>query len=163
MKSKRILILRIAIIVICLLWQSVIYGFSAENSGVSGGRSRGICESFAELLLRGREGVTDEDITALAERIEPPLRSLAHMFCFAILGGLYFLMLASFGITGMSRGALSVGCAFLYAVFDEMHQYFVPGRSMQLGDIAVDTVGALLAVSVLSLIFRYAQKKENKK
>lgn len=162
MKSKRILVLRIAIVVLCLLWQGVIYGFSEENSTKSGGRSQGICESIAGFVLRGEEGVTDEDVTALADRIEPPLRSMAHTFCFSVLGGLYFLLFASFGFVGIPRYALSAGCAFLYAVSDEIHQFFVPGRSMQLVDICVDTLGALLAVSVLSFVFHLALKRRKK-
>ena len=163
MKSKRILALRITFIVLCLVWQGVIFGFSAENSDESGGRSRGICVSIAEFITRNDADITEEELTALAGKIEPPLRSLAHMFCFAVLGGLYFLLYASFGFFGAMRFCLSVGCTVAYAVFDEIHQYFVPGRSLQLVDIAVDTAGALLAVGMLSLIFYSAQKRRKNK
>ncbi len=162
MKSKRILILRVAIIVICLLWQGVIYGFSAENSDESGGRSQGICEKIAIFLTRGDDDITEAEIAALADRIEPPLRSLAHMFCYAVLGGLYFVLFASFGASGMRLCCYSVGCTVIYAVLDEMHQHFVPGRSMQFVDIVVDTIGAMLAVCTLSLIFHTVRKRRKR-
>ena len=163
MKNKRLILLRVAIIVLCVLWQGVIYSFSAENSNISGDRSQGICKQIAEIVLYGDEDATEAEITALADRIEPTLRSLAHMFCFAVLGGLYFLVFASFRLVGFKRCALSVGCTLCYAVLDEVHQYFVPGRSTQLSDICVDTLGAVLAVLVLALIFKGFSKRRKAK
>ena len=162
MKIRVLLLFRITIIVLCVLWQGVIYGFSAENSSESSGRSQGICVSLAELLTSGDEDVTEIEIIELSERIEPPLRTLAHMFCFAVLAGLYFLLFTSFGACAWHRAGFSVGCTLIYAVFDEIHQYFVPGRSMQLVDIAVDTLGAILAVCTLSLIFRLVLKRRKR-
>ena len=162
MKNKRLTLLRVTIIVLCVLWQGVIYSFSAENSNISGDRSQGLCEQIAEIVLLG-DDATEAEITALADRIEPTLRSLAHMFCFAVLGGLYFLLFVSFGFDGFRRSALSVGCTLVYAIFDEIHQYFVPGRSTQLSDICVDTLGAVLAVCVLTLIFKCFSKRRSSK
>ena len=34
----------------------------------------------------------------------------------------------------------------LYAVSDEVHQYFVPGRSAGVIDVVIDTVGSILGV-----------------
>lgn len=161
MKNKRILTLRIAIIVICLVWQGVIFALSAETSEESGGRSQDFCEKVAEIIINTEEP-TEEEITELADRMEPPLRSLAHMFCFAVLGGLYFLMFTAFRVAGIRRSLLSLLLALVYAVFDETHQCFVPGRSFQLVDIAVDMSGALLAVLVISLIFILISKWRNK-
>lgn len=37
-------------------------------------------------------------------------------------------------------------CSFLYAISDEFHQSFIPGRSASLSDVWVDTSGSLLAL-----------------
>ena len=50
--------------------------------------------------------------------------------------------------------ALSVG--FLYAVSDEVHQIFVPGRAGQLRDVLIDTTGVLLGIFLCSLFFKKA-------
>ncbi len=44
----------------------------------------------------------------------------------------------------MAAGALSPpwGFVILYAVSDEVHQLFVPGRGGQLTDVIIDTAGA---------------------
>lgn len=38
-----------------------------------------------------------------------------------------------------------------YGITDEVHQYFVPGRSFQLGDLVADTAGGLIGGGVYSL------------
>lgn len=47
---------------------------------------------------------------------------------------------------GVKRTALSLPIASLYAVTDELHQRFVPGRSCQPVDWAIDTAGAALGL-----------------
>ena len=52
---------------------------------------------------------------------------------------------------------IALGAAALYAVTDEVHQYFVPGRSCELRDVLVDTSGALTGIlaafALLSVIW----------
>ena len=48
----------------------------------------------------------------------------------------------------------------LYAVSDEIHQRFVPGRSCELRDVLIDTCGVLLGVIINMLCVRFAKKKD---
>jgi VanZ family protein len=61
------------------------------------------------------------------------LRKLAHAAEFAVLGA---LLLRASGRTGI---AFALGA--LYAVSDEVHQAFVPGRMGSPLDLAIDVVG----------------------
>jgi hypothetical protein len=69
------------------------------------------------------------------------LRKVAHAAEFAVLG---FLLLRALG---RERPALALGIA--YAVSDELHQHFVPGRLGSPLDVLVDAVG--VAVGVLAV------------
>ena len=71
------------------------------------------------------------------------LRKIAHAFEFGVLGAL--LVRA----TGGPRLAFALGT--LYAVSDEVHQSFVPGRMGSAVDVAIDTVGVLGGVVVWQL------------
>ena len=74
------------------------------------------------------------------------LRKAAHLAEFAILGAL--LARALLGTTRWwSWPAWLAGTA--YAVTDELHQHFVPGRQASVLDIVIDTVG--VAVGVLAV------------
>ena len=46
----------------------------------------------------------------------------------------------------------------LYSISDEVHQYFVPGRSCELRDILIDISGCILAVLIIKL-WRYCYAK----
>ena len=37
---------------------------------------------------------------------------------------------------------ITIAICFLYAVSDEIHQYFVPGRACRLFDVLIDTSGS---------------------
>ena len=68
-----------------------------------------------------------------------PLRKAAHMAEYAVL---YLLTLrARSGRRAWAAAAFSV----FYAMSDEYHQSFVPGRSGLWSDVAVDAAGVLLA------------------
>ncbi len=61
------------------------------------------------------------------------------------------LHLAVFSVVGLtviwpSPGHFrrAAGLGILFAFFDEVHQYFVPGRHSELWDIVADAVGILL-------------------
>ncbi len=54
--------------------------------------------------------------------------------------------------------ALIIG--FLYAVSDEIHQYFVPGRAMQTRDVLIDTAGVLLGICIVHGLNRIRNKEQ---
>ena len=66
------------------------------------------------------------------------LRKIAHAAEFAVLG---FLLLRA---AGGPQVALGLGIA--YAVSDEIHQHFVPGRLGSPIDVLIDSVGVLAGV-----------------
>jgi VanZ family protein len=68
------------------------------------------------------------------------LRKIAHAAEFAVLGAL--LVRA----TGRAGTAFAIGA--LYAVSDELHQSFVPGRLGSPVDVAIDVVGVAAGILV---------------
>lgn len=47
----------------------------------------------------------------------------------------------------------SIFLSFLYAISDEIHQYFVPGRNFALTDIFIDTTGIILGSFLWDKVF----------
>ena len=66
------------------------------------------------------------------------LRKIAHACEFAVLGALLLRALRD------ERAALAAGVA--YAVSDELHQHFVPGRVGSPLDVLIDSVGVGVGV-----------------
>jgi VanZ family protein len=86
--------------------------------------------------------------------VDRPLRVAAHLVTFAVLGGLVALALRGPGGLSRDRAAVAVAVAALYGVIDEIHQSFVPDRTGQLSDIAIDAVGAVVGVAVVAALLR---------
>src|SRR5262249_14520084 len=76
------------------------------------------------------------------------LRKLAHTTEYAVLG---FLLLQAIG-----REVPAVLSGVAYAISDEIHPTFVPGRHGAVYDVAIDTVGVLVGVYLLPRIVRRA-------
>jgi VanZ family protein len=68
------------------------------------------------------------------------LRKLAHAGEFAVLGALLLRAFAA------ERTALALGVA--YAVSDELHQHFVPGRVGSPFDVLIDAAGVAIGVAL---------------
>ncbi len=71
-----------------------------------------------------------------------------HVVGYALLGLSYLHALAPRGAIAAQTARLAVLLAVLYALSDEVHQVFVPGRGPGAGDVLIDTVGATLGVSL---------------
>lgn len=48
----------------------------------------------------------------------------------------------------------SVLATILYGATDELHQFLVPGRTPEIYDLAADGVGALICISILTIVRR---------
>jgi VanZ family protein len=61
------------------------------------------------------------------------------------------------------RAGLSYLFSLLAAVFDEIHQAFVPGRAFQFTDLLYDSVGMIFGCGGAVLLFFLYQKTNQKK
>ena len=48
-----------------------------------------------------------------------------------------------------------------YGVFDELHQFFVPGRRPDVVDLLADALGVGLAIAVTAVFLAYRESKKN--
>jgi len=70
-----------------------------------------------------------------------------HALGYALLGLAYYFALPRRLSIGY-RCATALFMALLFALSDEYHQSFVQGRSSDLGDVAVDGIGAAMALAL---------------
>ena len=128
-----------------LLWMAVIFSFSAQEKE----ESSAVSEAFSYRVISSSRFFDEEDLKQIAAAIEKGVRKAAHMTEFGILSILFYLWLGGRQFRPVNRALLSVFLAVLYAASDEIHQRFVPGRAGTLGDVMIDSIGALLGVVIL--------------
>ena len=75
-----------------------------------------------------------------------------HAGGYAVLAALTARALVWRGKLRLSLLAAALGLTALYALSDEIHQLFVPGRSFELRDLALDITGAAVGLAGYSLI-----------
>ena len=144
-KGRKIYITISAILVVAVA--VIIFYLSAQNGEESSSTS----------------GFFTKLVTALAGRPvkESVVRSLAHFCEFAGLG----LLVANlfFAIKDNLKPFLSIILSSGYAITDEIHQIFVPGRACQLTDLAIDICGIVLGVVVFCVLIFIKCKAQNAK
>jgi len=76
-------------------------------------------------------------------KINKLLRKNAHFFTYLVLSILVINALRRSGFQGWRWFFLALGFCILYAVSDEIHQFYVPGRGAQIEDMLIDSAGVL--------------------
>lgn len=74
------------------------------------------------------------------------VKKAGHAALYGVLAWLYMGALRGDGPPSDRARLLAFGLAALYAVTDEVHQSFVPGRTPSPWDVLIDGAGAALAV-----------------
>jgi VanZ family protein len=75
------------------------------------------------------------------------LKKTAHFVEYGILAILIYRALTNYEIKKDRAKWLSILIAFLYAITDEYHQSFVPGRGPSVRDVVIDTIGAVILLT----------------
>ncbi|MFC4355203.1 VanZ family protein [Chryseomicrobium palamuruense] len=79
------------------------------------------------------------------------LRKNTHFFAYLGLGLLTWKALSQH-FTGMKNYIFAWGITTIYAMTDELHQLFVPGRGGQVSDVLLDSAGAATGLLLLYLV-----------
>ena len=123
-----------------------IFLFSCENADDSSDTSG----NFVNLIISIFYGDYDElplwEQEEIRGNISHFIRKTAHFTIFVALGFFAFLTSGQKKLLCKGTAAVLIFCG-LYAVSDELHQYFVPGRACMLRDMLLDTCGSLAGIA----------------
>lgn len=144
--SKKLLIY-ILLSILCMI---TIFTFSSKNTNESNGTSKGLIKYFVHTY----EKVFDKDIDEekVISKLNYPIRKLAHYSIYLLLGIFIYNI---FLLTGVKHKVLiSILICMIYAITDETHQLFVSGRTGQVLDVFIDTIGSLTSILLIKFIKR---------
>ena len=137
-------------ILLTILCMVGIFSFSARSGEVSSQDSYNVGMLVGHLAVPGFDGWGEEQQTAFAQKIDHPVRKTAHATEYAILA---FFVFGAVGETSVKkRFFTSQAICTLYAVTDEVHQLFVPGRDGNPTDVLIDSAGAFVMLALLCLV-----------
>ena len=153
----KINILRIILIILLLCTFFVIFGFSSQDGEASGGLSRNITNKILQISNK-YNALGQEEKEQIANKTEKIIRKVAHFSIYTLVGLLLMGLLSTYKIKENWRMILSVLLGMIYAVSDEIHQSFIPGRTPQITDIYIDTLGVVLGVLLILLFIKIYDK-----
>jgi len=138
--------LRYAFVILSIVWMVVIFCFSARDATLSTSDSHRVSDWIGKAIYPNYESLSPESRLSFEERIDHTVRKCAHGLEYALLGG---LLLGAFSKSQRHKYRFSWGIATLYAVTDEIHQVFIPGRYGHWSDVCIDSAGAFLALFII--------------
>ena len=122
-----------------LLWMALIFAFSADSDPYR------MLPDWEEKCLSARlNGLCQDEM----------LGRVSHVLEYAVLAVLFSRALTWGSAPRRMFLALAAGISAAYALLDEVHQLFVPGRTFQFFDLGLDVCGIVLGVLLYGLVKR---------
>ena len=160
-KFIRINILRIILIILLLCTFFIIFGFSSQNGEQSGGISRKVTEVILEASSNYNK-LEEEEKEIVLHRTESIIRKIAHFSIYAVVGFLLMGLFSTYKIKDKWRIIITIVIGIFYAISDEFHQSFSPGRTPKVTDVYIDTLGILVGALIVILIRTIYKKIKTK-
>ncbi len=127
----------------------LIFSLSSQVAG----ESSELSGKITDIIIKAVGKITPLDIKTsntidLGFGLNHIVRKFAHVAVYFILS---ILMMNAFVVSGLNKFKafiFTIVLCTLYAVSDEVHQIFVPGRSGEVRDVLIDSTGAILGSTV---------------
>ena len=153
--------------ILLLVWMSFIF----YNSSVPGTISNSRSNEIVNIIINGKDIIKGKNIqksnmVSLNHKLEVFnffLRKNAHAFEYLVLAVILAVLLNSFGLKGNNFIVYILFVCLLYAVLDEFHQAFVPGRTSLVSDVLIDFSGSILGIILYFALVSVTKKLFNNK
>lgn len=124
-------------LLLVILWMIFIFVMSSFDATSSSNQSNFIVDIITSII-----NIKDIGLLSLI------IRKLAHFTEYFILG----ILVINFITRYDKKIIIAILLCIIYATSDEIHQIFVPGRSCQIIDIMIDSLGSIMGIYLYKLI-----------
>lgn len=124
-------------LLLVILWMIFIFVMSSFDATSSSNQSNFIVDIITSII-----NIKDIGLLSLI------IRKLAHFIEYFILGVLVINFITRYD----KKIIIAILLCIIYATSDEIHQIFVPGRSCQIIDIMIDSLGSIMGIYLYKLI-----------
>ena len=142
----------------------VIFLMSAQNASVSSNTSGSLIAFFAKIITPNFNSLSVEQQAQIISSYQFVVRKMAHFTIYLCLGlatSVFTLTLEK--IKRFWRYSLSAFISLIYAISDEIHQLYVPGRVGAVTDVLIDFSGVLTGLILLFLLLTIIKTIKKKK
>ena len=152
---------KIILSILVILWMGLVFFFSNQKSVQSDKVSNGLISKVIDVIehIKGSE-FTDNELDIIYDYAVTPVRKTAHFLIYTVLGILVFNLIKQYKIKMKEIIIISILICLLYACTDEIHQLFVYGRSGELRDVLIDTLGSIFGIIITYLLMKKNMKEK---
>ena len=154
--KKNLIFKRVLFLIMLVIAFYVIFNFSAQNGEESGSLSRKVTEFIVELVSK----IKTMDISRklyYIEKLHPIVRKLAHFTVYTVVGFSIMGFMCTFDMRNIFKFFISLGIGVTYAITDEIHQSFIPGRGPSIVDVGIDSLGVLTGIFILIILIVFEE------
>ena len=147
---------KLLILLAVVFWMAIIFKLSAqpgEQSNLLSTKVTTIIVSLAKLFR--------PDVNVLS--LNYFIRKCAHFHAYLVLGIIVLFAMRWIGVTGKQGIGFTLLLCISYAITDELHQTFVPGRTPKLLDVLIDSSGASIGIGIYVLLVENRWKEVKQK
>ncbi len=138
-------------LLLVLFFMIIIFSFSSENGKDSTKHSDSIITVVVESVFHRK--LTTKEKEFYIDKLDYIVRKSAHCFIYFLFGISVISFLKEFVFLSWKYVFFSTVFILLYACSDEIHQLFISGRSGEVLDVFIDTVGGFLGSSCYLKIY----------
>lgn len=150
--------IKIIKIILIIAWMGVVFGFSNQGGTKSSNTSRKVTVAVVQAI----SDKTIEENESVIEKAEKVVRKLAHYTIYTVGGFLIMNYAYTTNLKSKEKVLYSIAFGAGYAVTDELHQFFMPGRSARVFDVGIDTLGICTGIAVYIMVMKIFKRLEDK-
>lgn len=152
-----------ASLVLAFLLAVSMFIFSGQSGKTSTDLSRRTTEFICQTTLQNFNEIPLSEQESIIINLNQYIRKSAHFAIYCLMGIFTYYAIIKFNLKLKFKIAVSVTLCLIYSISDEIHQYFIPGRTFKLTDIIIDVSGALVGVGIVKLLSFIAGVIKNRK
>lgn len=154
------MIKKIVLWILVVFWMGLIFYFSSFKGDESTEQSQGfLYNTIGNIVEFFNKDISVEEKELIIEKYDPIVRKVAHACVYMILAFLVCLLINCYNDKINKVIVLSLIFCIIYAISDEVHQTFVEGRSGEVKDVLIDSIGIIVS----NIGFYLRRKNENSK
>lgn len=153
----KINILRCVLVLFLFCTFGMIFNFSNQDSEKSGSTSQKVTEAITK-DIKSIQKLNKNEKAKVIDKIEDVIRKIAHFSLYALVGFLLMALFSTYNINEKNKIISTIIIGAIYAISDEFHQSFISGRSGQVSDVFLDTLGVTVGGLFILLIIKTVKK-----
>ena len=154
--KKNLIFKRVLFLILLGIAFYVIFNFSAQDGELSGSLSKKVTKFIVNVVSKIKTMDMATQIRWI-EKLHPIIRKLAHFGVYTVVGFSVMGFMCTFDMRNIFKLLISFAVGVTYAVTDELHQYFIPGRNASIIDVGIDSLGVLTGIFILITLIVFVE------